>query len=593
MTAAPKIDVRDLNSVRRAAKEFVKLDDTTAGPAKRAGGDVLIGDDWVSPDGLAETDLVDSRRRRGLINLNRSPLARKIITFNLIALIILVAGMLYLTPSQDNLAFQRASGLVSEAELIADVFEAQMPAGAPVNLATGDGIDVAATMEGLDLRGGIEVFLFDLSGNLVGTARATEAELPVGLNRDTGGTVITDFLNAIWDKLAALTSGSAAEAAPAQAVDTAAQLIDRANAEGTVIDTSEDMMGGKVFAVATPVRHNGQSVGVLAVTSAAGEINALVRQERERVLQMFVVGILVSIGLSLVLASTIANPIADLAAAAELGRDKNARKMSPGRIRIPDLTARPDEIGRLSAALRGMVAALYERIEGNEQFAADVAHEIKNPLASLRSAVGTMRIAKREDQRERMLDVIEHDVRRLDRLVSDIANASRLDSELVKEAESPFDLLKMLANLNEFLGKEAKDKGIDYIADLPAQPIIIHGLEGRLAQVFVNLITNAISFCEDGDAIRIWARKRENRVLVVVEDTGPGIPENALTKIFQRFYSERPAGQFGNNSGLGLAISKQIVEAHGGVIWAENIRPTEADSTSDPLGARFVVGLPV
>jgi two-component system sensor histidine kinase ChvG len=240
-----------------------------------------------------------------------------------------------------------------------------------------------------------------------------------------------------------------------------------------------------------------------------------------------------------------------------------------------------------------MVAALYERIEGNEQFAADVAHEIKNPLASLRSAVGTMRIAKREDQRERMLDVIEHDVRRLDRLVSDIANASRLDSELVKEAESPFDLLKMLTNLNEFLAKEAHGKGIDYIADLPAQPIIIHGLEGRLAQVFVNLITNAISFCEDGDAIRIWARKRENRVLVVVEDTGPGIPENALTKIFQRFYSERPAGQFGNNSGLGLAISKQIVEAHGGVIWAENIRPTEADATSDPLGARFVVGLPV
>jgi two-component system, OmpR family, sensor histidine kinase ChvG len=593
MTAAPKIDVRDLNSVRRAAKEFVRLDYAKTGHVKRAGGDVLIGDDWVSPDGLAETDLVDSRRKRGLINLNRSPLARKIITFNLIALIILVAGMLYLTPSQDNLAFQRASGLVSEAELIADVFEAQMPASVPVNLVTGDGIDVAATMDGLDLRGGIEVFLFDPSGNLVGSAKAQETELPAGLNRDANGTIITDFLNAIWDRLAALTSGGAAEMEPAQAADTAALLVARANAEGTVIDTGEDMLGGKVFAVATPVMHNGQAVGVLAVTSAAGEINALVRQERERVLQMFVVGILVSIGLSLVLASTIANPIADLAAAAELGRDKNARKMSPGRIRIPDLTARPDEIGRLSAALRGMVAALYERIEGNEQFAADVAHEIKNPLASLRSAVGTMRIAKREDQRERMLDVIEHDVRRLDRLVSDIANASRLDSELVKEAESPFDLLKMLANLNEFLAKEAHGKGIDYIADLPAQPIIIHGLEGRLAQVFVNLITNAISFCEDGDAIRIWARKRENRVLVVVEDTGPGIPENALTKIFQRFYSERPAGQFGNNSGLGLAISKQIVEAHGGVIWAENIRPTEADATSDPLGARFVVGLPV
>ena len=128
---------------------------------------------------------------------------------------------------------------------------------------------------------------------------------------------------------------------------------------------------------------------------------------------------------------------------------------------------------------------------------------------------------------------------------------------------------------------------------MPQRPIQIQGLEARLAQVFVNLITNAISFCEDGDAIRIWARQRENRVLIVIEDTGPGIPEEALTKIFQRFYSERPEGQFGNNSGLGLAISKQIVEAHGGVIWAENIRPTEADPTSEPLGARFVVGLPV
>jgi two-component system sensor histidine kinase ChvG len=240
-----------------------------------------------------------------------------------------------------------------------------------------------------------------------------------------------------------------------------------------------------------------------------------------------------------------------------------------------------------------MVKALYSRIDSNEQFAADVAHEIKNPLASLQSAVGTLRMVKREDQREKLMEVIEHDVRRLDRLVSDISNASRLDAELVKEEEEEFDLLNMLANLNQFLSEDARGQGIDYITDLPAQPIMIHGLEARLAQVFVNLITNAISFCEEGDAIRVWARRRANRVLVVVEDTGPGIPEQALSKIFKRFYSQRPEEHFGNNSGLGLAISKQIVEAHGGVIWAENIRPTEVDITSEPLGARFVVGLPV
>lgn len=240
-----------------------------------------------------------------------------------------------------------------------------------------------------------------------------------------------------------------------------------------------------------------------------------------------------------------------------------------------------------------MISALYNRIDGNEQFAADVAHEIKNPLASLRSAVGTLRMVKRDDQREKLLDVIDHDVRRLDRLVSDISNASRLDSELVKEEEEAFNVLETLGNLGQYLGDDARSKGIDFITDLPASPIEVHGLEARLAQVFVNLITNAISFCEDGDAIRIWARKKENRVLIVVEDTGPGIPDQALSKIFKRFYSQRPDEHFGNNSGLGLAISKQIVEAHGGVIWAENIRPTEADITSEPLGARFVVGLPV
>ncbi|MEM9971568.1 MAG: HAMP domain-containing sensor histidine kinase, partial [Pseudomonadota bacterium] len=179
------------------------------------------------------------------------------------------------------------------------------------------------------------------------------------------------------------------------------------------------------------------------------------------------------------------------------------------------------------------------------------------------------------------------------RLVSDISNASRLDSELVKEEEEEFDLLKMISNISDFLGEQAQTKGVEFITDMPGDPILIEGLESRLAQVFVNLITNAISFCDEGDAIRVWVRKRENRVLVVVEDTGPGIPDQALTKIFDRFYTQRPVNHFGDNSGLGLSISKQIVEAHGGVIWAENIRPTDADLTSDPLGARFVVGLPV
>ncbi len=555
-------------------------------------GDVVLGDDWVTPDSAAPDEIRVKRERRGLFSLRSSPLTRKIITFNLIALSVLVAGILYLNSSRDSLALQRAAALVSETELIADVIEAQLPVGAPVNLTTGDGVDVAATLDGLDLRGGIEVFVYDPAETLVArTAGSLTVAEALAASEAGERTLLNDGLNWLWDRVSAPFSTDEVTATP-PLEEQLRGMVGTSVTSGTRLEGTLAIEGGTLFSVVTPIMQGDTPVGVVAVASAAGEIDRLVRSERERVLQIFVIATLVSIGLSLVLASTIANPLADLSAAAELGRDKDARKMNPGRIRIPDLTARPDEIGRLSGALRGMVSALYNRIDGNEQFAADVAHEIKNPLASLRSAVGTLRMVKRDDQREKLLDVIEHDVRRLDRLVSDISNASRLDSELVKEEEEPFDLLQMLGNLGQYLGEDAKSKGIDFITDLPAAPITVHGLEARLAQVFVNLITNAISFCEDGDAIRVWARKRANRVLIVVEDTGPGIPEQALGKIFKRFYSQRPEEHFGNNSGLGLAISKQIVEAHGGVIWAENIRPTEADITSEPLGARFVVGLP-
>ncbi len=558
--------------------------------------DVVLGEDWVAPEPAVAEEGHGRAARRKTIALNHSPLARKIITFNLLAMAVMVAGVLYLNPFRDSLVFQRESAIVNEAELIADVFEARMPKAAPVNLAAGDGIDLADTLEGIELPEGTQVYVFDTLGNLLISSEevtTAEREAVEGLGVDGRSTLITGLLNRIWDWLSHF---ARREGGGSAAIDTRAmaeKLVPQVTPHRTQMGTSRDVQGATIFSVATGLYQNERMVGVVALTSAAGEIDALVRVEREQVLQMFVIAIIVSIGLSLVLASTIANPLSELAAAAEAGREKNARKLSPSRVRIPDLSGRPDEIGRLSGAMRGMVAALYDRIDANEQFAADVAHEIKNPLASLRSAVSSLRMIKRDDQREKLCDVIEHDVRRLDRLVSDISNASRLDSELVKEEEQTFDLMKMVGTLCEHLGREAGTKGVEFITDLPKEAVTITGLEGRLAQVFVNLITNAISFCEEGDAVRVWARQRENRVLVVVEDTGPGIPEQALGKIFKRFYSQRPEGQFGEHSGLGLAISKQIVEAHGGVIWAENIRPTDADITSEPLGARFVVGLAV
>lgn len=556
--------------------------------ARPRNDNVVLGDDWDGPKAKIDGRLSAGRKRRGFLSLNTSPLARKIVTFNLIALAILVAGLLYLNPSRESLVTQRADALASVSNLVADAIEARLASGG-VSLQ----VDGEALISDLALRGSNQVFLFDAQSNEL--ARTTIDTVPAATADEGESFLITDVLDRVQTWILEVTDAPAVIEAMGVAPDALAATVGQTAQGGNIqVVTSKSTDGTTLFAVAAPITVDSRIVGTIAITTIDHDMDLMLQREREQVLKMFLVAIFVSIGLSLVLASLIANPLSDLADAVEVGSDRNRKGgVAHNRIRIPDLTARPDEIGRLSGALRGMVAALYERIESNEQFAADVAHEIKNPLASLRSAVGTLRVAKRDDQRERLLDVIDHDVRRLDRLVSDISNASRLDSELVKEEEESFDIGNMLQNLADYLGQEAGSKGVDFITDLPGAPVIVRGLEARLAQVFVNLITNAISFCEQGDAIRLWARVNDNRVLVVVEDTGPGIPEQALTKIFKRFYSERPEGQFGNNSGLGLAISKQIVEAHGGVIWAENIRPTDADITSDPLGARFVVGMPL
>ncbi len=570
-------------------------------------GAVVIGEDWDRPQAVAEREARRRRAKRGVFSTFRSPLARKIILFNLIALVLLVAGILLTGPSREILLKEYERAAITRAETIADLLALQAellsadgrPGAAGDAAAHAVSPEAARTnwqalaLERLTLAPHSEILLLDPEGEVALVARAAESQsrrVPV----ETAPEPFTPISRALELGLGALRR--LVPAAPVPAPNTAELVASLFNAAMSGRSAALTLTQGdqfRVLAAAPVLDRDGQPSGVVVVQDFPDHLRARLRAEREQVLQLFLLVLVVSMGLSLILASTIANPLADLAAAAEIGRDRNARRLSPERVRIPDLTGRPDEIGRLSAALRGMVSALYDRIEANEQFAADVAHEIKNPLASLRSAVGTLRRAQRRDQIERLLDVIEHDVRRIDRLISDTTNVSRLDSELVKEEEEVFDLCKTIRNLSEHLRHEAAEKGIDFIVDLPAEPIVIHGLEARLAQVFVNLLSNAISFCGPGDAVRIWARRRENRVLVVVEDTGPGIPEQSLTKIFKRFYSERPPDQFGNHSGLGLAISKQIVEAHGGVIWAENIRPPGADATTPSLGARFVVGLPV
>lgn len=258
--------------------------------------------------------------------------------------------------------------------------------------------------------------------------------------------------------------------------------------------------------------------------------------ERLAIIQVFLVALSISLALSLLLANTIAKPIRRLAEAAEAGGAQEARPINPKRIRFPDLSARTDEIGYLSSALRRMTEALYERIDAIDSFAADVAHEIKNPLTSLRSAVETFRIAKTPEMQTRLLDVIQNDVGRLDRLVTDISNASRLDAELTREEMMSFDLVELVRAIAAMSGAAAAQRsaGVEVVEPV-SREYMVKGLEGRIGQVVQNLVGNALSFSPEGGVVRISIEPRAAGVRVVVEDEGPGIPDDNLTAIFERF----------------------------------------------------------
>lgn len=534
------------------------------------------------------------RAARGLTRMRGSRIGRRILVFNLIAFNSLVLGILYLDASDDRVLRHRGDSLLQSATLVSGLVAARLPGdGVDMPLANGlDRADVARILQATPLAEGTEVWLFDRDGRLLGRRDGdTAAALP---RPEAGPTPMIDGLMRTKEWLSLVMRGDTGPDPPRASTQTARALVDPALANGPHRREIRGAAGPELWAAA-PIVAGSMPVAVVALADAPGALDGLIRAERERMLRIFVIAVLVSVGLSLTLASTISVLPDDPALAAGTARDRLGKPgaSGAGHAHTSGPTECPDEIGRLSESLRGMVAALYQRIESNEQFAADVAHELRNPLTSLRCAVGTMRETSGADQRERLLDVIAHDVRRLDRLINDVACASRLDSDLVKEEQTRFDLLGMLRHLAWSLEMQALKKELTLLTDFPDQPVVITGLEARLSQVFVNLVANAISFCEPGGTIRLWARRRAGRVLVVVEDTGPGVSDGALEKIFERFYSSRPESEFGDHSGLGLAISKQIVEAHDGVIWAENIRPTEADATSEPLGMRFVVGLSV
>jgi two-component system sensor histidine kinase ChvG len=336
-----------------------------------------------------------------------------------------------------------------------------------------------------------------------------------------------------------------------------------------------------VISVAVPVQRVRATVGVLLLSTQPGEIDSIVASERWGMLRIALVAATVTIILSLLLAGTIAGPLRRLAAAAE-----KVQTSISSREEIPDFTYRTDEVGHLSRALRSMTSSLYNRIEAIERFAADVAHELKNPLTSLRSAVETLPRAKREEDRARLNAIIQHDVRRLDRLISDISNASRLDAELARETAEPVDLEKLAEAMVSIQRDVAAARHVSVVLEKRQGklPAAVLGHDSRLAQVLNNLIDNAVSFSPDGGTVTVAIRTDEDRITASVSDEGPGI-RGDISRIFQRFYTDRPDGEhFGDHSGLGLAISKQIIDAHRGTISAAN--------RSDRSGAVFTFVLP-
>jgi len=366
--------------------------------------------------------------------------------------------------------------------------------------------------------------------------------------------------------------------------------------EGRISSTawSTGPAGGRdiLLSAAVPVQHLKQVLGVVYVTRDGSSIAESIRQMKEDVIRLFGIALLLTFVLSFYLAAGIASPLRKLSRAAEQVR-RGLRAAE-----IPDLTYRHDEIGDLSGALRDMTSALAARLDSIERFAADVAHELKNPLTSLRSAIETVQLVKTKADRDKLMGIILHDLHRLDRLISDISASSRLDAELSREDMALVDLRPLLTQMAATyisplarLHKDKTEKPRIHL-HLPSedQVLIVQGLEGRLAQVFRNLIDNALSFSPEGAAVTIRVERDEPRRQwkVMVEDKGPGIPEGKLNSVFDRFYSERPAGEaFGKHSGLGLSIAKQIVDAHKGRIYAENI----VNANGERTGARFTVAL--
>lgn len=594
----------------RTAKQSIALSDVDIGDVRRGLWPVR-SPDWAK--------LLHSAAgvRHIIVGRIFSSLTRRIVILNIAGLLALVMGVLFLTHFRAGLIDARVQSLVVQGEIIASAVSASATAETNtitidpdrlMELQTGQSFEpteeglefsinperVAPVLRRLVLPTQTRARIYDNDGVLLVDSRnlygrgdvlrfdlaSPNAEKPGFFERQWRS--VRKWLGRgdlpLYQELGPANGKGYPEVAHAIAGEKAS--IVRANDRGDV-----------VVSVAVPVQRFRAVHGVLLLSTQGGEIDDMVEAERYSIFKVFLVAAGVMIILSVLFAGTIAEPVKRLAEGAE--RVRNGVR---SRVEIPDFSERGDEIGHLSSALRDMTDALYNRIEGIERFAADVAHELKNPLTSLRSAVETLPLARKEESKQRLLAIIAHDVKRLDRLISDISDASRLDAELQRERITPVDLVRLLTTVVNVANEVRRDGCVNVSMQIDKggpSAFMFPGHDSRIGQVFHNLIDNARSFSPETGDVRVRCSRRKNEIEVLVDDDGPGIRPDALARIFERFYTDRPHQNFGDNSGLGLSISQQIVEAHGGRIWAENrVGPSVTDFGPAIRGARFVVRIP-
>ncbi|MEZ5982184.1 MAG: ATP-binding protein [Parvularculaceae bacterium] len=565
------------------------------------------------------------RRRGGGIQISR--LTVTIVLANLIGLVILLLGSFGLTQYRDGLILAKLEGVRAQAQIIADVLaqvaidetscqpveEAEIERAGESNaicsLALNEG-DVTEVFNRVwdSFEGRVRIFnapqtfetppVKDASALLIEDVvlrrdKIVMSDLPPLEEGGAEGffnSLTTDLTKWLSDVLSGGFRKQAARRTVEDELNSALASSPFASDRGAAsVRLNEN--GELVASVSVPIRKVQAIYGV--VTAEIGGIDDLVAETRRSILPFFGLAATAAILSSLLLTAAIAQPIRQLAQATDKVREGIAMA---GRARIPDLAHRRDEIGELSAALRAMMQAIYARIDAIESFAADVAHELKNPLTSIRSAVETLDIAQKPEARAKLMGVIKKDVARMDRLITDISNASRLDAELARETREVIDIRKLLKDIVDLYATINKEGDARVVFDASGAPLYLLANPSALGQVFRNLIDNARSFSPKDGEVRLFLESPHDRygmIRVYVDDDGPGIPEDALDKIFRRFYTKRPAGAaFGNNSGLGLAICRQIVNSHGGRVFAENRRGGAEPGDEKVAGARFIVELP-